>query len=284
MRFLYLILAHRDLDQLRALIARLLRDDPQDRVLLHFDARSPVDDDALRSLAAEFAGAVELTTRTAIWWGHASQVVAELVLLEAAAARQFDYVHLLSGQDWPLRTKAEIVASISPGEQFVRFEADMSHRMNDHFFDTRLNAPTMTLTVPQYYRKRLLCIAARAYDRVLTRLGRARTCPVGPQWVKGSTWWSLDREAVAWLTPRLRALVDSGRLRFTVCSDEHAIQTLLHYAPFADRIRDYRRLIVWEGGNSPLTLTREHVPALRASDAWFARKFEAAKDPFFLEL
>lgn len=284
MRFLYLILAHRDLDQLRALVARLLRDDPGDAVILHFDARSEVTDDELANLADAFNGRVILVRRVPIWWGHASICEAELALLEAASIRTFDQAHLLSGQDWPIRTRDEIAAAITPGVSYVSFEPDMSHRMNDHHFDTRWSAPMLPETALRYYRKRALREAARLYDGLLARLGRARTCPVGPEWKKGSQWWSLAPDAVAYLVPRLRAMLRSGRLRWTVCSDEHAIQTLLFYAPFAASLQSHRRLILWDGGSSPRTMERTDLPAIRSSDAWFARKFDRRRDPFFLDL
>lgn len=284
MRFLYLILAHRDLEQLRALIARLLRDDPGDAVILHFDARSAVTDDELARFADAFDGRVTLVRRVPIWWGHPSICEAELALLEAASAHAFDHAHLLSGQDWPIRTREKIVASVAAGVSYVSFEGDMAHRMNNHHFDTRWSAPTLPPTAALYHGKRMLNKASRGYDALLTKLGRARTCPVGPEWKKGWQWWSLAPDAVAYVMPRLRALIRSGRLRWTVCSDEHVIQTLLFHSPFAGTLQPYRRLVLWDGGDSPRTLERTDLPAIRSSDAWFARKFDRSRDPFFLDL
>ena len=84
------------------------------------------------------------------------------------------------------------------------------------------------------------------------------------------------------LTARDLAMLDEGgRLKGTVCADEHAVPTSLALR-HAGRLQPNRRFIAFPPGqSSPRTLTAADLPAIRASGAWFIRKVDAAVDPFF---
>lgn len=282
MRFAYLILAHKDLDQLQALIARLLRDDPEDRVILHYDRASPTSDDELASFAGRFAGAVSLAARTRCLWGHHSLVEAEQSLKQAADAVPYDYAHLLSGQDWPVGSKAELLQSLEPGGCYLSFEApDMTDRMDDYHFHDRMLGPNPHKTNWDYRKDMALRGAARLWTRVKGKRG----CPFGSSWKKGSAWWSLPKDVVSYTLPLVQQLIDTGRLRHTLCSDEHVMPSLLYHSPYADRLRDNRRFIRWTpGSSSPELLRAADKAEIAASGAWFARKVDRAVDPFFLAL
>ncbi|HEX8444689.1 MAG TPA: beta-1,6-N-acetylglucosaminyltransferase [Allosphingosinicella sp.] len=282
MRMAYLILAHRDMDQLGALVTRLLRDDSEDRVVIHYDRGSPVSDEELQGFANRFGGAVSLTPRVRCLWGHHSQVEAEWLLKKAATKLPVDCAHLISGQDWPVASKAAMIAGIDPDVSYVSFETpDLTERMDDYHFHDRILGPNPHPTAYRYHLDMNLRRAARLY----TRLRGPRTCPLGPSWKKGSAWWSLPKQALDYAVPRIGSLIDTGRVRHTLCGDEHVIHTVMAYSPFAARMAENRRFIRWKPGTSNPELLREaDEPAMRASDAWFARKVDRNVDPFFLKL
>lgn len=278
----YLILAHRDLEQLHSLVARLLREDPDDRVLIHFDRGSPIRDDDLRAFADGFGGAVALTPRIRCRWGHHSLVAAEWLLVDAARKLTVEQAHLLSGQDWPVAGKAAIVAASRIAAcRYSYEEPALNERMDAYHFHDRLLGPNAHATAWRYHLDMKLRRAARLY----TRVRGPRPCPLGPGWKKGSAWWSLPKPALDLVASRLGELIASGRLRHTLCSDEHATGTVLAYSPFAADIQDNRRFIKWQpSASSPAVLRACDIPAIRASNAWFARKVDRAVDPFFLKL
>lgn len=278
----YLILAHRDLDQIGALVARLLRDDPGDHVLIHFDRGSPIADADLQSFAQRFGGSVTLTPRIRCRWGHHSLVEAEWLLMDAASKLAIDQAHFLSGQDWPIVGKAKVVAQSQPDTCHYSYEQpDMAGRMDAYHFHDRMLGPNAHRTA-WHYR---LDMTLRSIARFTTSVRGPRSCPLGTSWKKGSAWWSLPRAALDHTAPRLRRLIESGRLRHTLCSDEHATGTILAYSPFAAGIEGNRRFIRWPGGaSSPAVLGAADLPAMGASNAWFARKVDRAVDPFFLKL
>lgn len=282
MRMAYLILAHRDMEQLGALTARLLRDDPEDRVVIHYDRGSPVSDEDLQGFANRFGGAVSLTRRVRCRWGHHSQVEAEWLLKEAATKLPINYAHLISGQDWPVKSKPEMSAAIAPGISYVSYEQpDRPERMNGWFFNDFMLGPGAHSTIFRYR----LDLGLRRVNRAYERIRGPRACPFGPDWKKGSAWWSLPRAALDHIVPRIGRQIEAGRFRYTACADEHVVLTALAYSPFAQRTEENRRFIVWKepGVANPELLRAEHEPAIRASDAWFARKVDRNVDPFFLK-
>ncbi len=282
MRMAYLILAHRDPEQLAALIARLLRDDPEDRVILHYDRGSPMSDEDLQAFANHFGGAVSLVPRIRCLWGHHSQIEAEWRLKKAATELPVGYAHLISGQDWPVINKAEMVTAIEPGANYLTFEQpDRPERMDDYHFHDRMLGPNPH---PTSWRYRL-DMSLRRTAQLYTRLRGPRSCPWGPSWKKGSAWWTLSQDALRYAVPRIGAEIENGRFRHTLCGDEHVIHSVLAYSPFAGRLRENRRFIRWKPGTSnPELLRATDEPAIRTSDAWFARKVDGAVDPFFLTL
>lgn len=283
MRFAYLIHAHGDLDQLSSLIARLLRDDPDDIIIVHVDRRSSITDRALEELRAAVSSRFVITPRVKCRWGHPSLCEAAVILMETLDGIKYDYAHLISGQDWPIGPKASMVADIDPGACYVTLkDAGLAERMNDYHFYNRLLPPSAHSPNWKPLRQALL-FASRGWTLATRFLGKSRQCPFGPAWQRGSAWWSLPPEVVRFLAASMAAMLQSGRLRYTLCSDEHVPQTILAYSPFADRIRPNRRFMIWNGA-SPKILAAEHLPLIEGSQCWFARKVSLSRDPFFLNL
>lgn len=283
MRMAYLILAHDDLPGLLALAQALLPPGSPDLVLIHADARSALcgqlgdgapSDPRIRVLAGPVA----------VRWGHRSQVEAARRLIDSAIASGCDFAHLISGQDWPVATRERIVADIAaetPGACFAEAEPGaQEERMQQFRIDTRWLRLDPARDRLAYAATWELRRATRMGARIARGLSLERSRPFGP-WHKGSSWWSLPAPALRTLSADLALLTQTGRLRGTVCADEHAIPTAL-VRRFPDLLRPNRRFIAFPAGaSSPRLLTRADEPAIRASGAWFARKVDDAVDPFF---
>lgn len=278
--FAYLVLAHDAPAQLEALIERLLGGAPADFVVLHVDRRSALWPYAARRLTARFGQRVQLITApAAVRWGHRSQLVATRKLLDAALSRDFDMAHLLSGRDWPVAARATIAGDADAGRCCIETaRGEQQERMQHWWFHARFLNPRAIGGVGYRATKKGLRIASRAATAL-----RRRTNPYGEVWHKGSQWWSLPRDVCAIVTDELERLEHEGRLRFTACSDEHVIQTIVA-TRYPDRIVGSRRYTDWSTGeSSPKTLTSADVPAIAASSAWFARKVDVAVDAWFLD-
>ena len=284
MRFAYLILAHDAFEQLARLAVRLLEGGAQDEVFIHVDAKSTLPRGWRAGLPDGVRGRVHLVAkRTVVHWGHRSQCAAMLTLIDAGLAGGFDYLHLLSGRDWPLVARARIAGDIMAAgkrDVFIKIEdTDFAWRMDNFCFEDRsLHPGRPALPLLWRWNANVRRLSRAANDRY-RRCGLSRSQPLGP-WAKGSQWWSLPRDAALHARDALRTLATSGRLRWTQCSDEHVVQTALVNSAFGERIAGHRRFILWpEGSWSPRVLTRDDV--VGRADGWFGRKFDADVDDFF---
>jgi len=121
MRIAYLILAHQLPDQLVRLVQRL--DSPGALFLIHINRRS---DDAI--FRAAQAGLAELDNvvflrRHKLYWGAFGHVRATIEGLDELYRRtaQFDYVALMTGQDYPIKPISTIERTLakSGGTSFM---------------------------------------------------------------------------------------------------------------------------------------------------------------------
>jgi hypothetical protein len=287
MRMAYLILAHDEPEQLAWLIDRLVPSGSPDIAIVHADAGSdlwpllrerwPHDTESLRLIRDPVR----------VRWGHWSQVAATALLVEAARDAACDYAHFISGADWPCVSREQLVAQVSgeaPPACFVEAVAgEQEERMACRRLDTRwlrLDPKHDRLAYAATWELRRL---SRWMDGAADALHLHRSSPYG-RWHKGSQWWSLPQEAIALLARELPLLLASGRLKGTLCSDEHVVPTIMA-AHFAGRLRPNRRFIDWSAGqSSPRVLSATDLAAIKASGAWFMRKVSARHDDFFLDM
>ena len=284
MRMAYLIMAHGDAAQLDMLVERLVPAGSADVAIIHADARS----DLWQALRGREDGERVRIVRdpVACLWGHKSQVEAIFKLIDAALACDVDYAHLISGVDWPVAARSGIIADLSgPGPLPCCLEAIpgfVEFRMQTYRFDTRWLRLDLERERLAYALTWQLRRASGWLDALRIRSGRERSRPFG-QWHKGSTWWSLPRDVLEAIACELPPLVAAGRLDGTQCADEHLIQSFVA-TRYRERLRDYRRFIVFpEGSSSPRLLAEADRAGITASGAWFARKVSLGHDPFFLD-
>lgn len=120
-RHAYLITAYDDFYTLGRLV--LLLDDPRNHIYIHVDKKSDHFSeeaflDEMRMTRLTFA------RRRAVYWGDYSHVKSILELFKLAMAHgPYDYFHLLSGADLPLKTQDHIHAFFdeNKGKEFVSF-------------------------------------------------------------------------------------------------------------------------------------------------------------------
>lgn len=109
MRVAYLVTAYRDLTHLERLCDALRREDPDALVLVQFDRGSP-----LAAQAATLDQWVRFTDGP-ISWGDGSYVRAVVESLRALLDEPWDWVVVLSGQDYPVRPLEALHAELEQG-------------------------------------------------------------------------------------------------------------------------------------------------------------------------
>ena len=267
MKHAYLILAHSSFDLLRLLISRL--DDERNDIFVHIDKK--VKD--LPELYVEKAKLFMLDNRIDVRWGDWTVVEAEYALFEAAVAKgPYAYYHLLSGVDLPVKSQ------------------DYIHEFCDAHQGTEFIGYTLTSITPEVVRKvqrwhlfpedfKNTSVVKRAlraaYIRIQEILGIYRNRDI--DFKKGSQWVSVtDEMARHFLANRAWA---QKVFSHSFCADEMVMQTLAWQPPFREKLYNTQddgagclRAIGWKDGQI-VDWTPEDLPALRASEALFARKF-----------
>ncbi|BDT58214.1 glycosyl transferase [Massilia varians] len=266
MKQVFLICAHKDVEQLNALVEAL--SDPDFTVYVHLDRKSALDPADLHRAARQVAPRIDVR------WGGFSQVEATLVSLRQILREQpdFDKLVFLSAQDFPLLPNAllkrELVrlkehelletAPIRPGGWNVDFRYQFFYREGGGQLE------------------RLACGLA---NRVLRATGRRRRMPDGFAPHGGSSWWALSRGCVAEVLRLLDAHPRLTRFMRTVqCPDEMLFQTLVMHSRFADRVlSDNFRYVQWpeQGARNPKVLDAGDFERIRASHAHFCRKLDS---------
>jgi hypothetical protein len=268
MKQVFLIHAHKDLDQLNTLLARL--SDPDFVLYVHLDRKWSVDP------AAVDPHAHQVQPRADVRWGSFSQVAAMLASLRQVLANEpaFDKLHFLSAQDYPVLPNAVL-------------KDELAALAGSELIDTVAIGPQgwpAQYRYEYFYREgggwplRLACALA---NRALRASGRRRRFPAGLQPYGGSAWWALSRPCLADLLQRVDARPELTRFfRSVLCPDEMFFQTLVMASPFAPRVlaRNYR-YVQWPAGSArnPLVLVEADLPRIRASGAHFCRKLEGGK-------
>lgn len=120
-RHAYLILAHSNFGQLRKLLELL--DDPRNDIFVHIDSKAAFDPEDWTDVCSRSMLRF-LKDRIRVSWGGVSIMRAELALLkESTGCGNYDYYHLLSGMDLPIKSQDVIHEFFdrNSGQEFMHF-------------------------------------------------------------------------------------------------------------------------------------------------------------------
>ena len=267
MKVAYLIMGHRDPDQIVRLMDALRGSSAF--FVIHIDKRAP---DSVFAPLKEYAAShpeIFLTRRIRCYWGGfgIAQAMIECVQAAARSGRPFDYAILLSAQDYPIKTEAHIEEFLTrnKGSEFIEsFPLAQPNRWTTH------SGAFQAMNRVRYWT---FFIRSRTYH-----LPIKRKFPFGWEPYGGSQWWGLSRECILYLDQFLRR--NRGFVRYfkhVLIPDESLFQSILSNSTFADRIvNDDLRYIDWDRPNPkyPRTLELDDFDRLQASSKLFARKFD----------
>ena len=282
MKHAFLILAHTEFEVLKLLVSCL--DDPRNDIFIHFDRKVP----ALPEIRTEKAGLTILENRIDVSWGAPSMMEAEFVLFEEALSRgPYQYYHLLSGVDLPLKSQDYIhdYLDAHEGEEFIGYTWT---EMPPEF---RRKVQCRHLFPEEFKGANLCKRALRAgFLRLQELLGIYRNKDV--DFKKGSQWVSVTDGMARYFVEHKNWVRQV--FRNTFCCDELVMQTLCWMSPYRSNLHSLAsdgegcmREIGWRTNPDGTEMVLQDWSAgdferLKASPALFARKFNS-KDRAFLE-
>jgi hypothetical protein len=197
----------------------------------------------------------------------------------------FDYLILLSGQDYPLKTNEQIKAHFTRnrgGEFLEGFPLPADPARTKDEFNFRMGR------VQRYHFDDLF---RGKYIKGTNRLARwilpPKKFPSGytPYW--GSTWWRITYGCATFILDFAKNNDSFIRFfRFANCPDEFVFHTIVLNSPFsANVVDDNLTFIDWSaGGFHPKVLTSEDFKNLATAEKLFARKFDIDTDSRVLDL
>ena len=263
MKHCVLISAYKDTKLINRLISRI----PQEwGVFIHIDKRSKIRNEDINPRAI-------CAARRNVQWGSFAHVEAFLDMMRLAINdnRQFDFFHLITGQDYPVIDLRKADELVSAGKVYMRHEPIPRSCWNSwnggfHFYKYKTFARWTDVRKP-------------FYNRILNRLCKVvqfyRTKKMYmPQYnvEGGSSYMSLPREAIYILLSSQTSLDLQKRLKYSLDGEETFYQTVLMNSPLAKSvINDNLRIIVWPG---PAVLTENDYNKIRSCHALFARKVD----------
>lgn len=278
MKHAFLIIAHNEFDILKYQLKLL--DAPNTAFYIHIDKRANYNELELRNCIS--FSYIEFIPSRKIKWGSYSQIDCELRLLKAAAHKNYDYYHLISGVDMPLHTIPEMDALLiqNMGKDYVHFDkskVDQSIKERIQFYHI--------MPGRKQWQKKLngLFVHVQRWLKV----DRLKGSNIVIQ--KGANWFSITDRLVKDLLQNEQEL--KKRFRWSFCGDELFLQTYIfntknkEFLISLDLDNNYERClreIDWTRGN-PYVFRESDFERLMKSKCLFARKFDSHLDSMIIK-
>ena len=271
MKTAYIVVAHKNPEQIRRLAAALKNADAH--FFLHLDRKADKAPFADALLHSENPNVTFVEPRIAVRWGAFSLVRAILSSIDEVLRTDvpFDYVILMSGQCYPIK----------PHRQIRDFLRDHDGKQIISALSTRNTWTRAAGRYERYYLNEWPHPLVQKLLAVANRLLPKRRFVPGMEPYGGSHHFFLTRDCAAHIAREAR---DNRRYRrFFQLSEQPAemfFHTLVMNSPFADDLLNWNPwLIKWTppAGN-PHVLRSDNLPEIRASDKLFARKFDIERD------
>lgn len=272
----YLLTAYKDFDAVYELASFLCKGDS---VYIHVDKKSTQIDDAKIEKLNRLSGC-QAYKQYSVAWGGYNHVKALLSLMERAASdKDVSYIHMLTGEDYPLRhpdtireqfaAEKHIYLDYIPEEDFNEAVRKRCYYYN--FFPDK-NVKNRALWIIQ------------DISVSLQRLAGIRRKQLGAfsRLYKGLVYFSLPSEAARDILSYIKQHPEYEKdLYRCQVPEEFFFHTLLLNEEFCDGrwkdkiIKRELRYMNWASGNgaSPVYLRNEDFDALASSGCIFARKF-----------
>ena len=216
-----------------------------------------------------------ISNRIKVRWGTFSTAESILVSLkEILENTSYDYINLMSGQDFPLKTANEFIAFLKQnnGTQFINC---IPYNLNTDWWkrnESRVN----TYNFQDWYLP-----GKYKFQYLFNLLVKQRKHPEGFILAGNSNWFCLTADCVSYM---LNSLKKSKGLKqyfkYVWGADEFIFSTLVYNSPFRSKIKDNLVFMLWpiHGEAHPQTFKINDFDLVMASGKFFARKFDNKVD------
>lgn len=284
----YLIMAHKNINQLQLLINAL--DFKDNDIYLMVDRKSKMDINTLKTTFSPLL----FTNRIDVHWGSDSQIKAEMCLFKKAynSNCNYDYYHLISGQDYPLASQEEIHKFFdnNPNHEFLTFsdmatQQELSIRLHNFLFSNSFRTDNIFIKIIHKLQRNLykgLFKLKKNNDKIYF----------------GANWCSIDNDFVKYLVDN-EQYIERRFFKGFLADEVYKHQLIMENKHFRDKVykldgvhdlpeefQGNLRYINWWDG-SPYTWTKNDIYTLikaRKQGHLFSRKFDNDIDSEIIQM
>lgn len=273
MRVAHLIITYTNPFQTERMIQQMQH--PDFDFYIHVDAKFPL---ASHDNLKKYSNVYFIQNRVDVQWAAYSTIQAEFNGLQEIldSARNYDFISLMSGQDYPIKTPAQMQAFFEArkGKLLLKYRAfsgeweEGMQRVNKyHLTDFRFRG--------QFFLERLI-------NTFIKRTNQ----PIGMKFYGSSMFWAISPEAAEYVLqtvdrdPKMRRF-----FKYSWAPDEFLFQTILLNSSFAEQVVNENCHYYKHPPNtpSPKTFDLSDFPDIITSDRLYARKFDLKKAPELLD-
>ena len=221
-----------------------------------------------------------INERIDIKWAGYTTVQAALngIRQIGASGIKYDFVNLISGQDYPIKSAAYIADFLNQniGKEFILYK----------YFNTEWQEANAR--VEKYHFTDFKFKGSYKLENIINFFTPKRKFPIKNMELCGKeTFWTLSLECAMYVVnyldsnPKLRRF-----LKYTWGSDEFIFQSIIMASPFKDKVinKNYRYIVWPPKAVRPKVLVSGDFEKIMESDCLFARKFDINTDENILNL
>lgn len=244
---------------------------------IHIDKKSKIASSDIMQL--ESKSSVKLVSREYnVNWGSVDHLKAILLLSkECAKNKNVDYVHLITGQDFPVKSPKQISKFLQEnyGAEFLSARPLPLKT----WIDGGLSRVIYYNPYEIFNAKSWQRIFIKALVQIQKVAGLKRKLPSELEALYGgSTYWTLTLSAVEYFLDFLDKHPNVlAAYKYSFCAEEILLHSILMNSPFKEKVEKRNlRYMLWENrdGAYPPNLDERDFENIISSDAFFARKFE----------
>lgn len=283
-----LILAHKNVNQVIKLSQQLT---PTFNIYIHFDTKTSITNEQRNTL--NDMTNVQYISKYNVKWGSYSIVRATIALMKLALKNKTNtYFHLISGQDWPIR---------SAGKIYDYFENKDQIYMNYYRALDKINTHEPEIWWVKYYfnydQINRRTFFGKVYHRLLLLIEHSLNINKLKKYqldedkmYAGQEWIDIPRKPLEFALDYYEKHPELEKVYSTsFCSDEMWLQTILCNSEYRQDInKNIHRFLIKKGqkfhGKKPIYLTEENFKDVINSNDFFARKFESPESDKLIDM
>lgn len=269
-----MIMAHNNLEILKLLLDQL--DSEYFDLFLHVDIKCQIEYKDIKDCVK--ISKLYFFKELNIKWGGITIAQGQYYLMNRVVETGYDYefVHLISGVDFPIKTNEEIYNFFhqNVGKEFI-------HYQNEEFPKHKYSWVKYYRFFPKNYRKHKFIRGMEVLSQKIQKIfGVNRIKNNEYKYMTGANWVSISLDLVKYLLSK--EVEFNKKFKYTHFPEELFVQTYVYNSDFKDKLYSKKyddnhdncmRYIDWKRGN-PYTFKIEDLDLLLNSKCMFARKFD----------